>query len=182
MSGKAKILGAILAGGASRRFGSDKAVALINGRQMLDHVLDALRPQVGAIVVCGRSWPGEVSLADLRSERLGPLAGLEAALHHAERHGYDAVLSAPVDTLPLPSDLVERLRNDCPTVFERQHLIGYWPSGYGSALTAFIAAGGRTMEHWRRGAIARSVPEPSRIENANFLEDLVSLQARLGVD
>ena len=48
------ILGAILAGGQARRFGSDKAQALWRGRRLIDHVADALGSQTTALVVCGR--------------------------------------------------------------------------------------------------------------------------------
>ncbi|MBA3896663.1 MAG: NTP transferase domain-containing protein, partial [Sphingomonadaceae bacterium] len=58
------ILGAVLAGGASRRFGSDKALAMRDGRPLIAHVVDALATQVDAVVVCGRDWGGLPSIAD----------------------------------------------------------------------------------------------------------------------
>ncbi|HEY3777381.1 MAG TPA: NTP transferase domain-containing protein [Rhizomicrobium sp.] len=36
----------ILAGGASRRFGTDKCAALLGGRPLLERVLERARPQV----------------------------------------------------------------------------------------------------------------------------------------
>lgn len=81
---KMRLLGAILAGGAATRFGSDKGSgALIGGRALIDHVADALRPQVATLVVCGRHWPGLEGLADRPASGLGPLGGLCAALAHA---------------------------------------------------------------------------------------------------
>ena len=53
-----RVLGAIIAGGQSRRFGSDKALAVIDGRPMIAHVTEALRPQVEMVAICGRDWPG----------------------------------------------------------------------------------------------------------------------------
>ena len=53
-----RILGAVLAGGASSRFGSDKALALIGGRTLLDRAGSALRPFVAEVVAIGR--PGGV--------------------------------------------------------------------------------------------------------------------------
>ena len=38
-----QVLGAVLAGGASTRFGSPKALAELGGRRILDRVLDAVR-------------------------------------------------------------------------------------------------------------------------------------------
>src|SRR3546814_6935480 len=40
-----KLLGALIAGGQSRRFGSDKALAVIEGKPLLNHVIDALRSE-----------------------------------------------------------------------------------------------------------------------------------------
>ena len=48
-----KLLGLILAGGQSSRFGSDKAAALHQGRPLINHVADALRPHVDALAVAG---------------------------------------------------------------------------------------------------------------------------------
>ncbi len=176
MPGEGRILGAVLAGGASRRFGSDKAQALIDGRPMLDHVLDALRPQVDAVVVCGRQWRGEVMLDDLRSERIGPLAGLEAALDHAARHGFAAVLTVPVDSLPLPADLLDRLQGSRPATFEHQYLIGYWPTSCRAALNAYLSSNRRDMTGWIRAAEAKAVREPNWIYNINYPEDAAELQ------
>jgi molybdenum cofactor guanylyltransferase len=174
-----RILGAVIGGGASRRFGSDKAFALINGRPMLAHILDALRPQVAEIVICGRTWPDETTLADLRPERIGPLAGLEAALHYAAQHDFDAVLSVPVDTLPLPGDLVDRLQGAGPSVFGQQHLVGYWPTLCCAALTSHISMGGRDLKGWIGKSAARTVIEPQPIVNVNLPSDIVALQVTL---
>ncbi|MFC4426273.1 molybdenum cofactor guanylyltransferase [Deinococcus navajonensis] len=73
---------AITAGGQSRRFGSDKALALLAGRALLDHVAAALEQCPRRLLVAppGRyTLPGWTSVADTRPGE-GPLAGLEAAL------------------------------------------------------------------------------------------------------
>ena len=170
-----RVLGAIIAGGASRRFGSDKALTLIDGRPMLVHVLDALRPQVAEIVICGRQWSHETSLIDLRPERIGPLGGLETALDYAVRNDFEAVLSVPVDTLPLPVDLVARLGGDGPATFDQQHLIGYWPSYCCDALKSYLFSGRRSVMGWIGEVGARTLVEPESIRNVNFPVDLAEL-------
>ena len=109
-----KFLGAIIAGGQARRFGSDKAAAQVDGRALLDHVADGLRGQVDALVVVGRDWRGMESIADRPGPDQGPLGGICAALHHAQENGFDAVLTAGCDTLPVPEDLLSRLLNSSP--------------------------------------------------------------------
>ncbi|HEX7849759.1 MAG TPA: NTP transferase domain-containing protein [Sphingomonas sp.] len=87
-----KVLGAVIARGLSTRFGSDKALAMIDGRATIEHAIDALRPQVEAILVWGREWPAIGAIADRPARGIRPLGGLNAALHHAVRSGHDAVL------------------------------------------------------------------------------------------
>ncbi|HSF13587.1 MAG TPA: NTP transferase domain-containing protein, partial [Erythrobacter sp.] len=52
-----KLLGAILAGGQARRFGSDKAQALYQGARLIDRVASALAAQCESVIVCGREEP-----------------------------------------------------------------------------------------------------------------------------
>lgn len=77
------VIGAILAGGLSRRFGSDKVLASVEGRPLIEHGLDALRGVTTDVAVCGRDWPSATSLPDRPRAGMGPLSGLNAALHHA---------------------------------------------------------------------------------------------------
>lgn len=177
MSRPPRILGAVLAGGASRRFGSDKALAPLGGAPMLDHVVKTLAPQVAELVICGRSWDNLRALPDATPGRIGPLAGLEAALRYAVGRGFDAVLTTPVDVVPLPRDLPARLSGPCPTVFEDQWLIGYWPTTLHAPLTRFLAAGNRRWQAWMREAGAVRIAEPHPLHNLNTREEWAAVAA-----
>lgn len=72
------ILGAILAGGKSSRFGCDKALALVHNKPLMQHAIDRLEPQVDAIVCCGHAWPNIEMISDLPTQGLGPLGGYGA--------------------------------------------------------------------------------------------------------
>ena len=176
------MLGAIIAGGRSLRFGSDKAAALVDGRPMIAHVIDALKPQVDRLVICGRTWPEIDMLADLRADRIGPLAGLEAALRFAAQHAFDGVLSVPVDTLPLPRDLADRLAGPAPAVLRHQYLVGYWPAGCGALLTHHIDSGARSLSSWIERSSANRVDEPLGMSNINRRSDLEDLLSTTGPD
>lgn len=167
-----RILGAVVAGGRSSRFGTDKALALIDGTSMIERAIAALRPQTDALVVCGREWSGLETLPDRPLGGLGPLAGLNAALHHAQERGYDAVLAIPLDVHPLPPDMVERLSGEGPAVFEEQHAIGFWPATFSTALDAYLADGRRSIRGWIEVAGARRETEPVSMRNINRPEDL----------
>jgi len=54
---RANVSGIILNGGASRRFGSDKAALIVDGRPLLDRTVDVLGSLFGEILLIGRPAP-----------------------------------------------------------------------------------------------------------------------------
>lgn len=116
-----RTLGAVLAGGRSRRFGSDKALAMLGGQTLLDHALAALRPHCDAVIVVGRD-----ALADWPRPGMGPLGGIAGALGHAGDNGFDQLLTASVDCVRLPGDL-RALLEPAPAFLDAQPVIGLWP-------------------------------------------------------
>lgn len=167
-----KILGAILAGGQSRRFGSDKALALHKGQPLFDHVADALRPQVDALVVAGRDWRGMTRVDDLPRPGLGPLGGLAGALDHAVHAGYDAVLSSGCDIPELPADLADRLC-DLPAILADAPIVGLWPAGLAAELQRWLAVNDRHSVYAFADHIgARRIQLPHPLPNINRPSDL----------
>lgn len=96
------ILGAVLAGGESRRFGSDKAAQCIAGKPLAVRAAETLaRVFPDVVIVSSRApvtdaWP---HVPDRRAGQ-GPLAGIEAALRCAAERGLDGVFVLACD-LPL---------------------------------------------------------------------------------
>ncbi|QNQ08594.1 molybdenum cofactor guanylyltransferase [Sphingomonas alpina] len=173
-----RLLGAILAGGRSQRFGSDKAVALLAGQSLIDRVVAALAPQVDSMVLVGRA--GDIAaIPDRPLPDLGPLGGLNAALHHARAQGYPAVMTVGCDMPVLPPDLAERLRaSGCPSYVEAIPIIGLWPADLADQLDIFLASDRRrSMRGWATevGAAVLSLAED--LPNINTPDDL-SLLAR----
>jgi molybdopterin-guanine dinucleotide biosynthesis protein A len=170
-----RVLGAILAGGKSRRFGSDKAQARYEGQCLMTHCIAALRGQVDDLVVCGREWPGLVSLPDRPIADAGPLGGLNAALHYP---GFDAVLCVPVDVHPLPDNLRAMLEGNEARVLASQHAIGFWPTRLGAALDAHLERGHRAIGGWIAHTGAVRVPDAElALVNINTRADLSALAA-----
>ena len=104
---------AILAGGASRRFGADKATADFAGAPMIAHVADVLRPGAIAIAVAGpastAALVSALALSDAEGGVPGPLAGVLAALDWAQGLGADWLVTSPCDVPLLPKDLARKL-------------------------------------------------------------------------
>lgn len=159
---RGKILGAVLAGGRSTRFGSDKSAAVWQGRTLLDHARVALSRECERVVVCAGSnatlaaVSGQV-LPDRPEPDFGPLGGLCAALHHALENGFDAVLTAPVDAHPLPDDLVDLLGGQVPAVLSGHWLFGLWPSSFAASLEGHLRSGKRSVLSWVEASGARIV-------------------------
>nr|WP_317894277.1 molybdenum cofactor guanylyltransferase [uncultured Sphingomonas sp.] len=174
-----RILGAILAGGQARRFGSNKALARLHGEPLIAHAARALAPQVAAVAVCGGAplLPDLPHLPDRPAPGLGPLGGLAAALTHAQERGFDGVVSVGCDTPRLPDDLVARLRAPGGASFlDAMPLIGWWPSALAPALDAFLATDPRrSLRGWgaAAGATVLSLSQP--IPNINTPADLAEL-------
>ena len=174
-----RILGAILAGGRSTRFGSDKALALLDGRPLIEHAAATLRPYVEKVVICGRDDPRWTCLPDLPAPDMGPLGGLAAALLHARDEGFDGILSTGCDMPSLPRELVETLIGDGPAVVEGQQLIGYWPADLAGRLLDHLARCElRAIREWKAVAEPRMVVPAAPLPNINRPEDLAAWNAQ----
>jgi molybdopterin-guanine dinucleotide biosynthesis protein A len=176
-----RMLGAVLAGGQSRRFGSDKANALLEGRSLIDRTIDSLAPQVDSVIVCGRTISRCAGVPDRPEAGLGPLAGLNAALHYAREHGYEAVISVPCDIPNLPSDLALRLTEAGAAAFlSNVPIIGRWPSSLADMLDRHLAVSAdRSMRLWAAVTGAQPI-HVGGLANVNMPADLQRMVASGG--
>ena len=171
------ILGAIIAGGRATRFGGDKGAALLNGRAMIDHVADGLRPQCNALIICGRDWAGIETVADRPAADLGPLGGLNAALHFARSNGFDAVISAGCDILPVPDFM-----GQTAGVIEGHYLFGYWPVSLAAVLDQhLVSQSNLSMRHWIATCGAAEIPSDTHFHNINTQADFLLYEASQGL-
>lgn len=193
-----RILGALLAGGKSERFGSDKALALYQGHCLIDHAIALLKKQCDAIVICGRSYKDYVALQD-DPENHGPLGGINAALKYAERENFEALISFPCDTIienialsdPMQKDvLVKKARAEfaddnhwfedgCAAYIASQPVIGYWPCSLSTSLDHWLnIQKKRSMKGWAHYCGAKAVDfseinQSGRFVNVNRPDDLI---------
>ncbi|MEO0589212.1 MAG: molybdenum cofactor guanylyltransferase [Pseudomonadota bacterium] len=167
-----RLLGAILAGGNARRFGSDKASAKWNGKPLMDWVAQALVAQCESVALCGRVAPGFLSLPDTPHDGLGPLGGLNAALSYASLHGFTHVLSAGVDAPNLPVDLKDALAGEGAAIVDSQPVVGLWPSSILAELDAYISQDGRALYGFANRIGARRITLATPLMNVNRPDDL----------
>lgn len=172
------ILGAVLAGGQSTRFGSDKALAEYRGHTLLAHAVDTLSGWCEHVVVVGRATAPAPTLPDWPRPGMGPLGGLAAALHHARDEGYEAVLTVGVDSLGLPENLPDLL-SPAPAFLDVQPVVGLWPAGAAETIEAILhGEGSHALKRLADAIGARAVPLAGDPANINTPADLAALQRR----
>jgi molybdopterin-guanine dinucleotide biosynthesis protein A len=173
-----RLLGVVLAGGQARRFGRDKALAMLAGTALLDHAANALRPVTDEVAVVGRDSPTYISIADWPAAGLGPLGGLCGALRHARDHHFDAVLSLPCDTPSLPAGLLGDLAGRGVASFVADTpVIGLWPSALADTLSDYLHRGGNlAVRAWAEEIGAEALDGWPPIPNINRPDDLASLR------
>lgn len=166
--------GAVLAGGASSRFGSDKALAEVEGRTLLDRAIAGLRAQCDAVVVVGRERAGLTTVADWPRAGMGPVAGIAAALRHAEAEGADEVLTCGVDVVDVPLDLA-RLLSPGPSFVTDNPVVGLWPASAAAQASAIIfGPGSHAVRRFADAVGARAVTLPQPLANANTPAELAA--------
>lgn len=167
-----KLLGAVIAGGRSSRFGSDKALAPIDGRPMIEHVVAALRPWVDELVICGRAYGEDRFLPDSPKQGLGPLAGFNAALRHAAANGFGAVITMPCDTPRVRPGIFAALRRQTgPACLSGCPIIGIWPVTLAEGLNSFVMTDPRrSVRGWARLVGAVELPFTAPV-NINYVTD-----------
>ena len=103
MRSSSRLLGAVLAGGRGRRYGGDKASAVVGGQLLVERSISALEQVVqDVIVVTSRQLPDSIVVPCIPDQFVdaGPLGGLHAALHAAAEYGSSGVLLLACD-MPL---------------------------------------------------------------------------------
>lgn len=148
------LIGAVLCGGRSSRFGTDKALADAGGTALALRVATALR-DAGAdpVVAVGGTAGGRLGLPTIadRFPGQGPLEGLASVLRWA---GTGLVVVVPCD-LPLLRgehirQLVDAAADECAAVAtvdgRPQPSLACWPAGWAPAIRALVDQGDRA---WR---------------------------------
>ncbi|MEJ6395723.1 NTP transferase domain-containing protein [Gymnodinialimonas sp. 2305UL16-5] len=173
--------GVILAGGAGRRIGGNKAEVLLAGRPLWRHVADRVQPQVQDLVVNALAPLGPLGAIPDTIPDLGPLGGILTALDWAIAQGAERVLTVAVDTPFLPRDLVAGLAEVegdiamAETADGAHGTTALWDVRLAGDLRAALAAGTRKVTAWTadRAALVRfEGTDPPPFFNVNTQADL----------
>ncbi len=175
--------------------GQDKGLVELAGRAMVVHVVAALRPQVGALVInANRNQEtyarlGYPVVPDGVGDYFGPLAGMASTMQEA---GTRYILTAPCDSPLLPADLAERLyeamcREDAEIAVAHdgqrmQPVFALLRCDLLDSVLAFLGSGERKIDRWyaqHRSALADFADRPETFLNVNTPAERATLEERL---
>ena len=188
--------GVILAGGAASRMGGqDKGLIALNGRPLIEYILDALTPQVGQVIINANrnqaiyAQYGHPVIQDEFDGYCGPLAGMASCLHDVTT---PVMVTAPCDSPFVPGDLVTRLyqkmqQDDAEISVahngERlQPVFTMMQNTVLDSLLDFLRRGERKIDKWfelHKVAVVDFSGQPDTFLNINTREELALVEARL---
>lgn len=186
----------ILAGGASRRFGENKALAKLAGKPLLSHVLERVRGQTSGPIAINappsigfEDW-GLPIITERDWEGVGPLAGVTTAMEWASEQGFENIVTLAVDLPFAPLDFVDKLSAaSAPAIAasdDRLHPVnGLWRVDQHGALLAYLESGRRSAHGWAESCGAATVAfedatgQADPFWNVNTHEDMATAEAML---
>ncbi|MCG8395006.1 MAG: molybdenum cofactor guanylyltransferase [Pseudomonadales bacterium] len=172
----------ILAGGQGKRVGgADKGLLEVDGKPLIAHLLDHLSPAPSRIVISAnrnqaiyRHWADEV-VSDRREGFLGPMAGLEAALHACE----GLCLCLPCDLVQPPGSMAKDLLGKAEPAhicvardpIRRQPLcLALYAQAWRASLGDYLDNGGRSAYGWLDQVPLHPVAVATPLQNLNHKE------------
>ena len=159
---KQQVSAVILAGGMGRRMGGqDKGQLELNGRPLIEYVLETIQPQVKTILINANRHQAEYAgydypvVPDLLQGYQGPLAGFATGMRAATT---PYIVTLPCDGPFSPPDLVARLA----AALEKEHadiavahdgerlqpVYALLPISLSASLESFLATGERKIDLW----------------------------------
>ena len=188
------ILGVILAGGKSKRFGNDKTTAKLGNKTLLDHTIEKIEKNFHEILIISNNEKLVInkkkifSTKDLIEGYLGPLVGVLSAMVWVEENkkNYNWIATFPCDTPFFDENLIDKIKN-LPKKSEnklfflksgsrRHNIFGLWSLELKDILLEDINNGHRKVEEWANkvGSEIIEIDDESEYNflNINTKEDL----------
>lgn len=175
--------------------GEDKGLVELSGQPMVQHVIDAIRPQVGHIVINANRHHDTYSrfgcpvVADEFEGYCGPLAGMASGMRTVDT---PYMVTVPCDSPLVPEDLVKRLylelaREEAEISVahdgDRMHpVFSLMQSRLLDSMLAYLKSGERKIDRWfgrHRLAVTDFSDEPETFMNINTPEELARLESRM---
>ncbi|MGZ5049719.1 MAG: molybdenum cofactor guanylyltransferase MobA [Methylobacter sp.] len=193
MNSRTKVAGVILAGGRARRMNNqDKGLVHFNGRPMIGYAIAALEPVVDYVLInANRNLDeyrqfGKPVISDQTDSFDGPLAGILAAMIHAEA---EVLLVMPCDSPLVKTEYLQKLlsaraENDADVAIafdgDKMHPVFLAiKTALQNSLQGYLDNGQRKVAVWlqqQNWVKADFSQEPEIFANINTMAELSRLQ------
>ena len=167
---RARVPAYILAGGRSRRYGSDKARAVVEGQPLIVRIANTIEAHATRITVVARRKNAydDIGLRTIGDvvEGKGPMGGLLTAVEDARESGWIFVTACDWVGVRTPwvGRLLERRRSDAQAVVYRsdlyQPLFGLYRTSIHDIVLKYIDNGDVKMQNLLRSLATVSLPLP----------------------
>ena len=159
------ILGTVLAGGKSQRFGEDKSQVTLANKLLIDYVLSEIIDQFKEILIVSNNSINfqsseKITKIEDYKKGLGPLGGVLSAMKwiKANKKDYQWIATFPVDTpffkKQIPKDFIENINFKDSDLFfiksnnTRHNIFGLWSIKLLDRLEKDLNDGERKVELW----------------------------------
>ena len=159
------ILGTVLAGGKSQRFGEDKSQILLAGKILIDYILAEIIDEFKEVLIVSNNSTkfnnsDKISLIGDFKKDLGPLGGVLSAMKWVKDHNknYKWIATFPVDTpffkRQILKDFIQNINfNESDLFFiksnnTRHNIFGLWSINLLDKLEKDLKNGERKVELW----------------------------------
>ena len=180
------ILGTVLAGGKSKRFGSDKSSAKLGDKSLIEHTISKIENNFKEILIITNNENiifnnnNVFLINDIIKGYLGPLVGVLTAMDWVKKNkkNYNWIATFPCDTPFFDQSVIETIikypQKSTKKLFflkngnKRHNIFGLWSMELKDILLKDINNGYRKVEEWANKVGSEIIEINSKNDN-NFL-------------
>ena len=197
------ILGVVLAGGKSQRFGEDKSQVKLGGKLLIDYILSEIKEEFNEILVVSNNsinfkHSDKILVIEDIKKNLGPLGGVLTAMKWVKDNNkdYKWISTFPADTPFFKNSILKKfLHNIQPDESKlffiksnntRHNIFGLWSIDLMDKLEDDLNKGERKVEMWANSIGVKTIniefQSKDPFFNINTKEDLEKAKDRLKND
>ena len=159
------ILGTVLAGGKSQRFGEDKSQVKLAGKLLIDHMLTEIIDEFKELLIVSNNkinfhYSEKISIIEDFKKGLGPLGGVLSAMKWVKENNknYEWVSTFPADTPFFKKEILQKFYKEIEIEKSRlffiksnktrHNIFGLWSIDLLDKLEEDLNRGDRKVELW----------------------------------
>ena len=197
------ILGAVLAGGKSQRFGEDKSQVKLNGKLLIDYILSEIIDEFKEILIVSnkqikfKNYENISLINDFKKDQ-GPLGGVLSAMKWAKEKNnkYEWISTFPVDTPFFKKEILQKFLSEINSEESklffiksnntRHNIFGIWSIDLMKKLEDDLNEGQRKVEVWANSVGVKIINmefiNKDPFFNINTKEDLEKAEEKINYD